>query len=62
MMTKKYYEKNQEKINQDKKEENTDKDTNIINKEKNKETQEKDQHMQYLEKILLHDIKRIVEI
>ena len=49
-------------MNPNEKEENNDKEQNIKNKEKNKETEEKDAHMQYIEKILLHDKKRIIEI
>ena len=60
--SKKYYEKYQDKMNPNEKEENNDKEQNIKNKEKNKETEEKDAHMQYIEKILLHDKKRIIEI
>jgi hypothetical protein len=49
-------------MNPNEKEENNDKEQNLKNKEKNKETEEKDAHMQYIEKILLHDKKRIIEI
>ena len=58
--TKKYYEKNQDKILsiQNEKDDNT-KNKNI---EKNNEADNKDPHMQYIEKILLHDKKKEYEI
>ena len=55
--SKKYKEKEKEKEDLPNKEkEKEDKNKN------NKETEEKDPHMQHIEKILLHDKKRIVEI
>ena len=60
--TRKYYEKNQDTIISN---QNEASDEDIQNKEKEKiekEGDEKDPHMQYIEKILLHDKKRIYEI
>ena len=59
--TKKYYEKYQDKIitiKNEGSEENNDKDKDKTTTEK----EDKDPHMQYIEKILLHDKKRIHEI
>ena len=56
--SKKYKEKNQEKEKEEIKPEKEKEDKN----KNNKETEEKDPHMQHIEKILLHDKKRIVEI